>query len=646
MKRFTLFILALVCSLRVPAQTPSLPFPPNIVVDGVPPLSATLPGETRRYTELRTATFLSWHPTKLEMLISTRFADAAQVHVVRFPGGARYQLTYFADPVQGAQYDPLHGDAFVFGKDVGGGEWYQNYRYDMTTGEITLLTDGTSRNSPGVWSTAGDRMAYGSTRRNGKDVDFYVMNPSRPSESSLLVQLDDGEGWSVLAWSPDDASVLAKHEISANESSLWLIDVTKHTKALLTPKDSRGQVSYEGGAFSHDGKSVYTTSDGIGEFRQLVSIDIATGKLSPLTPRTTWDVEDFDLTKDGRTIAFVTNEDGIGVLHIYDLALGRDQAVPGLPIGIITNIRWHADGIHLAFTFASSRTGTDVYVLNAPTGKTERWTTSETGGLPVETCAEPQLMHWTTFDGKVLSGFLYNPPSTFTGKRPVMIIIHGGPEGQSRPTFLGRNNYYLNELGIALLYPNVRGSSGYGKTFLKLDNAMLREGSYKDIASLVDWIKTQDRLDPARILVTGGSYGGHMTLAVEAFYSDRIRCAVDIVGISNLVTFLEHTEAYRRDLRRVEYGDERDSTTRTYLEKIAPMNNIAGMKKPLLVIAGKNDPRVPASESQQIVDALKAQGTPVWFLMANDEGHGFRKKNNSDLQFFTTVQFIKTFLLN
>lgn len=646
MKHLAFSLLVLAASLQLFAQNPTLELPPNLVVEGIPPLTGAISAETKRYTEARNASFLSWHPSQLEMLISTRFADAAQVHSLRFPGGARYQLTFFSDPVVAALYDPLHGNAFVFSKDVGGGEWYQNYRYDLATGNITLLSDGTSRNSLGVWSTAGDRMAYGSTRRNGKDVDFYIVNPARPSETSMLLQLDAGEGWSVLAWSPDDSTILAEHEASVNESSLWIVDVAKHTRHLLTPAENRGPVSYTGGEFSRDGKTVYTTCDGFGEFRQIVSIDIASGIQTPLTQNITWDVEAFDLTKDGGKIAYVTNEDGIGFLHLLSLSSGRDQVVRGLPIGVIGRIAWHADGVHLAFTFTSSRTGTDVYVLNASTVQIERWTTSETGGLPIETCAEPQLVHWKTFDGMNLSGFLYSPSSRFSGKRPVMVIIHGGPEGQSRPTFLARNNYFLDELGIALLYPNVRGSTGYGKTFAKLDNGTLRENSYKDIASLLDWIKSQNRLDGNRILVTGGSYGGHATLAVEAFYSDRIRCAIDVVGMSNLVTFLEHTEAYRRDLRRVEYGDERDSTMHAYLEKIAPLNNIAGMTKPLFVIAGKNDPRVPASESRQIVDALQKQGTPVWFLMATDEGHGFRKKKNSDVQFFATVEFIRRFLLN
>ena len=259
---------------------------------------------------------------------------------------------------------------------------------------------------------------------------------------------------------------------------------------------------------------------------------------------------------------------------------------------------------------------------------------------------EAELVKWKSFDGQEISGFLYRPPAAkFPGKRPVLVVIHGGPEGQSQPVFLGRGNYYLNELGIALIYPNVRGSTGYGKTFSLLDNGFKREDTYKDINALFDWIGAQSDLDASRICVTGGSYGGHMTLAISTFYSDRIKCSVDIVGMSNLVTFLEHTEAYRRDLRRVEYGDERDAKMREFLEKIAPMNHVDQIKKPMLVVAGKNDPRVPVSESVQIVAALKKEGTPVWYLMATDEGHGYRKKVNQDFQFYATVEFLKQYLL-
>jgi dipeptidyl aminopeptidase/acylaminoacyl peptidase len=373
-------------------------------------------------------------------------------------------------------------------------------------------------------------------------------------------------------------------------------------------------------------------------------MDLASKKTKYLTTNIPWDVEMFDLTEDGKRVAFVTDEDGASVLHVLDTASGRESPVPKLPNGVITALRWHRDGNELGFSLTNARDPGDCYSLEVNTGKLERWTSSETA-VKTEEFPQAELVTWKTFDGKMISGFLYKPAAKFTGRRPVMVMIHGGPEGQSQPNFLGRYNYLLNEMGIALIYPNVRGSTGYGKTFSLLDNGFKREDTYKDIDALFDWIATRADLDADRIAVMGGSYGGHMTLAVSTFYSGRIRCSVDIVGMSNLVTFLEHTEAYRRDLRRVEYGDERDPKMREFLERIAPMNNIEKIKKPLLVIAGKNDPRVPVSESQQIADALKKQGTPVWLMIAKDEGHGYRKKPNQDFQFYATVEFLQQYLL-
>jgi dipeptidyl aminopeptidase/acylaminoacyl peptidase len=616
----------------------------NLIVDGIPPIPSAIVEGVGRYTEFRSAALSSWHPTKVEMLISTRFGDVPQIHLVKFPGGARTQLTFFAERVAGASFQPTHGRYFIFSKDIGGGEWFQNYRYDMATGEVTLLTDGKSRNTLGVWSHKGDRIAYGSTRRNGKDMDFYLMNPEDPSSNILFAQLDKGEAWNVLDWSPDDSKILAMEYVSANESYLWIFDVRSGEKTLLTPKESE-PVSYDGGVFNKDGKGIFTVTDRGNEFGRLAYLDLATRTWKYFTSHIAWDVSSFDLSPDGKRIVFVTNEDGMSVLHLLNVATGKEEKLPKVPVGVIGGVAWHKNGRHIGFTLSSARSSTDVFSIDTKTQTLERWTFSESGGLNVENFSEPELIRWTSFDGKTISGYLYRPPRSFTGKRPVVVSIHGGPESQFRPGFLGRTNYFINELGIAFIFPNVRGSSGYGKTFLKLDNGMLREDSYKDIAALLDWIKQQPEFDGDRIMVTGGSYGGHMSFAVAAFYSDKIRCAVPIVGMSNLVTFLERTEAYRRDLRRVEYGDERDSTMRAYLLRIAPLNNASRITRPMMIVQGLNDPRVPASEAEQMVATLKKNNVPVWFLMAKDEGHGFAKKKNQDYQFYATVLFMKEHLL-
>jgi dipeptidyl aminopeptidase/acylaminoacyl peptidase len=644
MKRFIcLFLLVFLSAPAFPQNAEIVPNE-NLVVEGIAKIPASLAETVERYTNFRGASLDSWDPGKREMLISTRFADTAQIHLVKMPGGARTQLTFYPDSVSGAQYSPVSGNSFVFSKDIGGNEFFQVYRFENASGDATLLTDGKSRNVAPVWSYDGQKLTYGSTRRNGNDVDLYVVEPANSKSDRMLTQLQGG-GWEPLDWSPDNRKILVREEISANEGYLWIVDANSGEKTLITPKGAAVKISYGGGEFSKDGRGIYVTTDKDSEFQRLAYVDLASKQHNYLSSHISWGVDEFDLSFDGNTMAFVTNEDGFGVLHVLDTKTGKEKPVPDLPKGIVSGVRWHKNNRDLGFNITSARSTSDVYSLDVQTGKVDRWTYSETGGLNTANFSEPQLIHWKSWDGHEISGFLYRPPAKFTGKRPVIINIHGGPEAQYRPGFLGRNNYYLNELGIAMILPNVRGSTGYGKTFLTLDNGLLREGSYKDINSLFDWIRTQSDLDAHRVLVTGGSYGGFMTLAVATNYNDRICCSVDVVGPSNLVTFLQHTSGYRQDLRRVEYGDERDPKMREFLERIAPFNKANNITKPLFVVAGKNDPRVPASESEQMVSIVRQNGTPVWWLEAKDEGHGFRKKKNQDYQFYATVIFVKECLL-
>jgi len=626
------------------AQQPLISPPESIVAENVPPIPASVVETAGRYTDYRTAFDVDWHPQRREMLISTRFGDTYQLHLVKRPEGARQQLTFFPEPVRAGLFHPGRGDYIVFRKDVGGGEWYQLYRYDVTSGDSTLLTDGQSRNLLGPWSSRGDQIAYTSTRRTGQDTDLWVMNPADPKTDRLLTQLQGG-GWEPEDWSPDDKKILLLEYVSVNETFLWRVDTATGAKSELTPRNAAEKVAYGNARFSKDGEGVYFTSDKGSEFQRLMYMDLGTKETKVLTPDISWDVTEFALSYDGKRIAFITNEDGQTVLRLLDVATGKElQPAPKVPPGLVSRLRWHRNNHDLAFSIESSRLPGDCFSLDVTTGKVERWTTSETA-VRTEGFPEAELVHWKSFDGKIISGFLYHPPAKFKGRRPVFVEIHGGPEDQSLPEFLGRYNYFLNELGIALVLPNVRGSTGYGKSFTKLDNGFLREDSYKDINALFDWIATRPDLDADRIAVSGGSYGGHMTLAVSTFYSGRIRCSVDVVGMSNLVTFLEHTEAYRRDLRRAEYGDERDPKMREFLERIAPMNNIEKIRKPMMVVAGQNDPRVPVSESNQIVAALKKQEIPVWYILAKDEGHGYQKKQNVDYTFYVTVEFLQQYLL-
>ena len=618
--------------------------PENLVADGVPPLPPELRADAGRYLEFRAATLQGWHPQRREMLVSTRFADTAQLHLVRAAGGARRQLTFGTEPVAGGSFRPKTGEFLVFAQDSGGGEFHQLYRYDLADGRTTLLTDGKSRNGSARWTRSGKQLAYSSTRRTGKDTDIYVQNPADPKTDRRVLERSGG-GWGVTDWSEDETKLLLTEYISANESLVHLADLATGAVTLVTPKTAEKTV-HAGAKLARDGKSMFVLSDAGAEFMQLVQLDLAGGGRKVLTAGLAWDVEQFDLSPDGKTIAFVTNEDGAGVLHLLDLATGKETPQRQVPVGVIGGVEWHENGRDLGFTLDSARAARDAYSLDATTGEVTRWTESETGGLDPAAFAEPELVKFASFDGQKISAFLYRPDAKkFPGPRPVIVSIHGGPEGQSRPDFLGRSNYYVNELGCAVILPNVRGSTGFGKTFLALDNGMKREDSVRDIGALLDWIATQPGLDAQRVGVMGGSYGGYMVLACLTHFSDRLRCGIDVVGISNFVTFLKNTQDYRRDLRRVEYGDERDPAMAEFLGKISPLNNVAKIKRPLFVVQGQNDPRVPVTEAAQMVQALRAQGGACWYLLAKDEGHGFAKKKNADFQFLAQIQFLREHLL-
>ncbi len=638
--RLLVLLVGFAALRNLPAQTPD-----NLVVEGIPPFNTDLKREAGRYLEFRTAAFSGWHPKQRQMLVVTRFADAAQLHLVSHPGGARRQVTFLSEPVAGGSFDPSAGEFAVFLQDAGGGEFFQLYRFDFADGRVALLTDGKSRNSAPTWSNDGNWIAYTSTRRNGRDTDVYVMNPREPKSDRLVAQLTGG-GWSVMDWSPADSKLLLGEYISINESRLHQCDVRTGGLEPLTAS-AGDKVAWSAGLFARDDHALFVITDKDSEFQRLGRLELATRKLTPLSAAIRGDVEHLDLSRDGRKLAFVSNESGVSKLHLIETRSGRELRVPPLPLGVITGLKWHANLRDLAFSLSSAKSPNDAYSLDTKTGRVERWTESETGGLNPEKFVEPELVRIKSFDGLEISAFLYQPNAKkFPGPRPVLISIHGGPESQTRPGFQARNNYYLNELGVTVLYPNVRGSSGNGKTFLTLDNGFKREDSVKDIGAILDWIAQDGRLNAQRVAVIGGSYGGYMSLACLTHFGDRLRCGVDIVGISNFLTFLKNTQDYRRDLRRVEYGDEREPGMAEFLARISPANSAQQITKPLLVVQGLNDPRVPASESEQMVKAIRDRGGQAWFLMAKDEGHGFQKKRNVDFLFLSTVTFLKENLLN
>jgi dipeptidyl aminopeptidase/acylaminoacyl peptidase len=609
-----------------------------LIADGIPAVPLELAQRTRPYMEYRTASFSGWNARDRSMLITTRFGDTNQLHRVAAPMGDRQQLSFEAEPVNG-RWSPT-GDMLVATRDIGGNEFFQIYT--LAGGRLNLLTDGRSRNEFNGWSHDGRWIGYTSTRRNGTDYDIYVVDPRNPSTNRMVAQVQGG-GWGVADFAFDGRSAVVTNYISVTKSNLYRLDLAS---GRMTPiGDPNRDISYGGAEYAPDG-TLWVTSDEGSDFQRLGRLDVATGRFTPVVANINWDVESFDVSDDGRTIAFVTNEAGVSRLRLLDTRTGTARLVGGLPAGTIGGLQiapWGTVGLSLS----SARSPSDAYSVDPRTLAVTRWTRSETGGLDASVNVEPQLVEVRSFDGEAVSGFLYRPdPRRFPGRRPLIVNIHGGPEGQSRPGFLGRNNYLLNELGIAIFYPNVRGSTGFGKRFVSLDNGpALRENSVRDIGAFLDRLQADPALDRSRFAVTGGSYGGYMCYAVAIRYGDRLRAANCVVAISNWVTFLENTQSYRRDLRRVEYGDERDPAQRAQLLAISPLTHVADLRIPLMVVTGHNDPRVPESEANQMVAAVRAAGRPAWHLIGQNEGHGFAKKENQDYQFWVGLMFWQAHLL-
>ncbi|WP_373488676.1 S9 family peptidase [Blastomonas sp.] len=614
--------------------------PAAMLADGIPPIPQTLASETRPYLEFRTAGFVGWNPADRSMLITTRFANVAQLHQVRSAGAARQQISFEEEPVANGSWSP-DGSMLLVEKDAGGNEVAQIYALDK--GRLTLLTDGKSRHALGPWSKDGKLLAYASNQRTGIYNDIYVTDPRDPKTARMLMATESG-GWAAIDFAPNNRDLLVFNYISVTDSQLHIIDV--ESGAIRQVTRDTVQVAYGNLAFAPDGR-LWVSCDRDSDVQRLGILDTGTGVFTPMIDGGRWDISSFAISKDGDTIAYVVNEAGFSKLYIYDVASGIARAVTGLPPGDIGARMSFAPWGTLGFTVYSNQTPGDAYSLDPATLAVTRWTESETGGLDPAINVLPELVEIKSFDGEPISGLLYRPdPVRHPGKRPLIMSIHGGPEGQATAGFIGRNNYLVNELGIALFYPNVRGSTGFGKRFVSLDNGPFRrENSVKDIGAFLDRLAKYKTLDAKRFGVTGGSYGGYMCYASAIRYARQFNAASCIVAISNFVTFLENTEEYRRDLRRVEYGDERIPEQRAKLEAISPLARVDELKMPLLVVTGANDPRVPASEADQIIDAVRSRGGIAWHLLARNEGHGFRRKENGDFLFWTTLAFWQRYLL-
>jgi dipeptidyl aminopeptidase/acylaminoacyl peptidase len=639
-----LLMLLLLLPAQALAQGGTFAVPERVRVDGVPPIPAAIADAVAPYGQFRQARLLAWHPTERRILISTMFGNVSQIHEVRSPGGARTQLTFYREGVTataGASYDPT-GRYFVFRKDTsGGGEMMQLFRYDLGTGRITLLTDGKSRHGLPAWSRQRGLIAYSSTLRNGKDRDLYVMDPLQPGSTKMVAEADGI--WEAVGWSADDKQILAVQLIANSiETKLWRIDVETRARTLVTPSTGT-PARWMGGQFSSNGRSVYALSDRDSDVMRVWQGDLASGEWKPITDAALG-IEAFGLSPTNGQLAVVVDRGATSELQIIEPG-AKPRSVSTIPPGVITNLAWHRSGAAVAIEFAGARTFSDVYAVEIRTGKLERWTTSEIGGANPESLPDAEIVEWKSFDGLKINGVLYRPAKEFTGPRPVIINVHGGPERRERPRGLGRSNYFRNEMGIAIIYPNVRGSSGYGVTFEHLDDGRKREDAVKDIGALLDWIATRPEFDKNRVMITGSSYGGYITLAAAIAYGDRLRCAFEGFGLSDFVAFLDGTDPSRRAGRLAEYGDPANPEMRAFLKSISPLTHAAKLKIPLFIAQGAKDTRVPPDQSEAMVKAVRANGTPVWYVVY-DGGHEELPGTTNDFNQYAWVLFVQKYLVN
>lgn len=617
------------------AEARSIDVPASIVTRDVPALPASVAQRLAQYANVRSAYLAGWQGDNL--LVYTRFADSMQLHRVKQPLGYREQLTFLKEPVGGAIV-PARGakDKLMLLWDVGGSEFDQLYLFDLKSRTSKLVSDGKSLYANVIWSPDEQRFVYVTTERNGRNWDIHIQDLQ--GNKQVVFESESGY-WFPLDWSADGKRLLVRNRVSINESSVYELDI--ESRELSPLLGTQEPMSVSNARYDANGDVIFTADDR-GEFLRLQRLDRSTGNIDVITEEIAWDVEAFVLSPDRDRVAFSVNANGTSKLSIWNARTKKLSRLSDVPPGLISGMRFSPEGQRLALTINRANSPADVYVVGLRRGKVHRWTQSEVGGLDAVRFVEPESISYATFDGRDIPAFVYRPATP--GPHPVVISIHGGPEGQYRPRFSTTVQSYVNEMGVVFIAPNVRGSAGYGKTYLTLDNGYLREDSVKDIGALLDWVESQDDLDSDRVAVMGGSYGGYMVLASVVHFGDRLAAAVESVGISNFVTFLENTQAYRQDIRRVEYGDERDEKMRAFLQSISPLNHVERMQTPLLISQGANDPRVPASESDQIKQALDEAGVPAWYILATDEGHGFRKKVNRDYDQAAKFAFLESYL--
>jgi dipeptidyl aminopeptidase/acylaminoacyl peptidase len=529
-------------------------------------------------------------------------------------------------------------DALLVRGDFGGDERHQLF---MVSGEGAVLRALTARpdviHQFGGWSPDGRRICYASNARDSRYFDVYERNVDG-GEPCLVLQ-HDGTNYAV-GYAPDGKRVLVEREHSNVRNALLLVDPDSGEVREVTPPASGPHAHYAMPAWSAEGDALFVLADRGREFAGLAWLDVASGELVFVGDEQ-WDVEELAVSRDGSRLALVTNVDGYSRLELFDIARGLDGwselAAPALRRGVIREVTWSRDGRRLAFTLETAEANADVWVWDVEERRLWQATRSSRGGIPLERFVAPSLVRYPTFDGREIPAFLFLPTGRETQDLPVVVYVHGGPESQFRPSF-SPILQYLVHCGYAVLAPNVRGSTGYGHTYQSLDDVRLRMDSVADLRAAAEWLASSGTADPKRIAIFGRSYGGFMVLAAVTTYPALWAAAVDIVGIGNFVTFLERTGPWRRPLREAEYGSlERD---RDFLEAISPIHKVDRITAPLFVLHGANDARVPVSEAEQMVAALRALERPVESLIFADEGHQFTKRSTQLAAYPAVARFL------
>ena len=630
--------------------------PPQVETRGIPVFPAELAAKIKPYLNIRTVQFQDWRlsGTNITVLVALRpeKGQVNQLHVFNKPRGKPRQITFGKNPVRKAIINPLNDRSIIFLRDEGGSERYQIFHYDLATGKTIRITDGKNRHTGVHWSSKGDQIAYFSPKRNGRDNDLYISRLNQTGSEKLLLKLNGG-GWKIEDWSSDGRMLLIMEYISINESRIHIVDTQSGEMSPLTPK-LKVPVSYQNARFDPNLKAVYFTSDDGFDFQRLTRLDLSSGEYRYYLAQSKWDVESFELSPDGESLAVVINERAVSKLRFLNVNSGAEILESRSPSGVISTLKWGAKN-KIMYGFSSALSPGQVVYHDLGSDEKLYWMKTDLSGIKPDHLSIPVREEMRSADGSKLDAWIYRPGQIVNGRFlattpirpfPVVILFHGGPESQFRPRFMGKYNYLISEEKIVMICPNVRGSRGYGKKYLKADNGREREKVLFDIERIYNAIAADSSLDQGRIAVMGGSYGGFMSLHSMVKLNNFLKCGVDVVGISNFVTFLENTSDYRRDLRRAEYGDERIPEMRKFLEELSPLTHVDKITRPLLIVQGANDPRVPASESEQIEKALRKRKIETWYLLAKDEGHGFRKQANREFQFLTTVQFLRKHLLN